>query len=248
MKDKLARLLPPAVFWLLVWAVAAHVIARELILPSPAAVGRALGGLLVQPEFWRSTAASLLRVAAGFLLGTVAGMALGVATAASRWCDRLFSPAMGAVRTVPVVSFILLLYFCLPTSRVPVWVAALMALPVVWRATRQGIANADPLLLELAGAYRLGFWKRVRLIYAPAALPALAAGWETALGLAWKSGVAAEVLCQPKWAVGSGLQAAKSYLDTAQLLGWTLVIVAVSLVMEGLLKAALRPWKEGGGR
>lgn len=245
MREKLQNVGLPLVFWLLMWELAARWVGKELILPSPEAVIRSLTELAVTGDFWRSTAATLLRILEGFGAGAILGTALGAATAASRWCDRLFSPALRAVRTVPVVSFILLLYFSLPTARVPVAVASLMALPVVWRSTRQGIAAADPLLLELAAAYRFGRGKTVRLVYLPAAAPALAAGWETALGLAWKSGVAAEVLCQPRWAAGTGLQSAKAYLDTSGVLAWTVVIVLMSLAVEGVLKWALRQWRGG---
>lgn len=245
MREKLRNAGLPLLFWAAVWVLAARWVGKELILPSPAAVARALAALAATGGFWRSAAATLLRILAGFGAGAALGTALGAATAASRWCDRLFSPALRAMRTVPVVSFILLLYFSLPTARIPVAVAALMALPVVWRTARQGIAAADPLLLELAGAYRFGRGKTVRLVYLPAAAPALAAGWETALGLAWKSGVAAEVLCQPRWAAGSGLQSAKASLDTAGVAAWTVVIVLMSLAAEGALKWALRRWRGG---
>ena len=124
--------------------------------------------------------------------------------------------------------------------------SALMALPVAWRSARQGIAEADPLLLELAGAYRLGRWRTVTHVYLPAALPALIAGRETALGLAWKAGVAAEVLCQPKWAMGTGLQVSKAYLDAPALFAWTAAIVLLSLLTERLLRLLLRLWKGGG--
>lgn len=246
MKKKAGKAALALVFWLGVWAVCALAVGRELLLPSPAAVGRTLFALMGTGEFWRALLASLGRVTAGFLLGAVAGTALGCATALSRGWDLLASPALRAVRTVPVVSFILLLYFWLPTSRVPVAVSALMALPVVWRSARQGVASADPQLLELAGAYRLGPWRTWKLVRLPAALPALCAGWETALGLSWKSGVAAEVLCQPKWALGTGLQVSKAYLDTPALFAWTVAIVCLSLGMEGILRLLLRRWKGGG--
>lgn len=241
----LRRLLPTAV-WLGVWALCAAGVGRELLLPSPAAVFDALRRMALTGEFWRSVFGSLGRVCLGFLLGAGLGTLLGAATAANRWCDLLLSPALRAVRTVPVVSFILLLYFWLPTGRVPVAVSALMALPVAWRSARQGIAAADPQLLELAGAYRLGLWKKWFLIYLPAALPALWAGWETALGLAWKSGVAAEVLCQPKWALGTGLQMSKAYLDSPGLFAWTGTMVALSLGTEWLLHMAFRRRRGGG--
>lgn len=237
--------LVPALFWLGVWVLCAALVGRELLLPTPLAVGRALLTLGGTGAFWRSLLQSLGRTVLGFLLGSALGTALGVLTAALPWGDLLLSPALRAVRTVPVVSFILLLYFWLPTGRVPVAVSALMALPVAWRAARQGVAAADPQLLEMAKAYRLPLWRRVTHVYLPAALPALSAGWETALGLSWKSGVAAEVLCQPKWAIGTGLQVSKSYLDTPSLFAWTAAIICLSIVTEWILHKALSRWRGG---
>ena len=244
MRAKIQKTAIPLAFWLAVWTIAAALVGRELILPGPGAVVRSLALLMAEPDFWRSAVLSLLRVGLGFLLGVVLGTGLGALTAASRWADLLLSPALKVVRTVPVVSFILLLYFSLGTAWVPVAVAGLMALPVVWRAARQGIAAADPRLLELADHYRLGPWQTLRLVYLPACMPALAAGWETALGLAWKSGVAAEVLTQPKWAAGTQLQAAKMLLDTPSLVAWTVAIVLLSMGCEALLRLALGRWRE----
>ena len=247
MRKKLQKVIIPAALWVAVWAIWALRLNKPLLLPTPWAVLSALGEMAGTGAFWRSALVSLGRFCLGFLLGAALGSGLGVATALSRWCDTLLSPALRGVRTVPVVSFILLLYFSLPTAWIPVAVAALMALPVVWRACRQGMDQTDPALLEAADNYRLGLGRKLRLIYIPSALPALAGGWETALGLAWKSGVAAEVLCQPKWALGTGLQSAKTYLDAPGLFAWTVAIVALSLATEGLLKLALRPWKGGEG-
>lgn len=245
MGERVKKIILPLAFWLGVWTLCAAGVGRELILPGPWAVARRLWELAPTAGFWRSVGASVGRILLGFGWGSLAGMALGVVTAASKWGDALLSPALRAVRTVPVVSFILLLFFSLPTGKVPTVVAGLMVLPVLWRATRQGISQADPQLLELAGAYRMSPGRKFRYVYLPAALPSLAAGWETALGLAWKSGVAAEVLCQPKWGAGAQLQAAKAYLDAPGLFAWTAVIVLLSLGMEALLKWALGRWRGG---
>lgn len=240
MKKKLLKVIIPAGAWLAVWAIAAAAVGKELILPSPVAVARSFLALAATGTFWREAAMSLVRVWAGFLLGAVLGMALGVSTAASAWCGLFLSPALRAVRAVPVVSFILLLYFWFPTGWVPVAVSALMVLPVVWRSAAEGWERADKQLLELAGHYALGPWKTLRLVRLPAALPSLRAGWETALGLAWKAGCAAEVLCQPQWGLGSALQRSKSTLDIPALFAWTAVIVALSGLSGQLLRLTLR--------
>ena len=230
----------PLCVWLAVWQIAAVGVGQELVLPTPAAVLRALGSLAATALFWQSAGMTLLRVFGGFLLGTLVGAALGAGSFAAPWCDWLFTPLIKIIRAVPVVCFILWVLLWRPTDEVPLVIAALMVIPVVWGNTRQGLASADPLLLELARAYRFGRWRTVRLVYAPSARPAFAAGCETALGLAWKAGVAAEVLCIPRLAVGTQVAFSRNYLETPDLLAWTVLIVALSWLTERLAHIPLR--------
>ena len=55
------------------------------------------------------------------------------------------------------------------------------------------------------------------------------------MGLAWKSGIAAEVLAQPNRAIGSNLYYSKIYLETSNLFAWTIVVVLLSLIIEKLI-------------
>ena len=118
-------------------------------------------------------------------------------TCASRWADVLLSPAVRVIRAVPVVSFILFVLLWTRRGLVPVVVSALMVLPVVWGNVGRGIRETDPKLLEQAGALRFSRLKTVRLVYLPSVRPYFLSAVVTSLGLAWKSGVAAEVLCRP---------------------------------------------------
>ena len=230
----------PLAFWLGVWAAVARAVGSELLLPGPAAVWGALVRLLPTAGFWKSVGASLLRVLAGLAGGTAAGVLLGALTAASAWADVLLSPAVRVVRSTPVVSFILLILLWVSRRLVPGVVAGLMVLPVIWEAVRQGAAGADPLLLELARAYRFSRLKTVRLIYLPSLRPYFLSSATTGLGLAWKSGVAAEVLCLPRPAIGTQIYNAKLYLEIPDLFAWTAVVVALSLALENLFRVLLK--------
>lgn len=236
---KILRTVIPPVFWLGVWQLAAMIVGRELLLPGPVPVGRSLMALAGTADFWLSVGATLWRVFLGLAWGAAAGTALAFLTHFSPWADRIVSPAVRVVRATPVVSFILLVYLWVARAAIPWVIAGLMVLPVVWSALSAGLASLDGKLLELAHAYRFSRLKTLRLIYLPALRPHAEAGLLTAFGLAWKSGVAAEVLCPPAWAIGSRIQQAKLGLETAELFAWTLTIVALSLVLEGLLRRAL---------
>ena len=84
-------------------------------------------------------------------------------------------------------------------------------------------------------------WRRqLHSILLPAVEPFLLAGCAAALGMSWKAGVAAEVIGVVAGSLGERLYDAKIYLQTADLLAWTVVIVALSALFERLVLALLR--------
>ena len=76
-------------------------------------------------------------------------------------------------------------------------------------------------------------------MYLPHCLPYFSAGALTSLGLAWKAGIAAEVLCTPNHSIGKQVYDAKVYMETAEVFAWTLVVILLSLALEKLLKHCL---------
>ena len=240
------RWLLPAVFWLAVWWVLALIVGKELLIPSPPLVVRTLLELVVTGAFWRYTALTLLRITLGLLLGIVLGILTALLTNRLSLLHALLAPAVRVVRATPVASFIILVLLWVANGRVPVVISALVVLPVIWESTAAGLRSVDRDLLEFARAYRLTRWDTWRRIVIPSMLPQLAAAVCTAIGLAWKSGVAAEVLCLPKAAVGTQVYFSKLYLDTPALFAWTLIVVALSLTVERIARRLLLGRKEGG--
>jgi NitT/TauT family transport system permease protein len=243
---KVMKFVVPLVFWLGVWQFAAMRVGRDLLLPSPQTVWNSLTALALTASFWLSALYTLGRVLLGLVGGVILGSLLAILTHFCGAADWLISPAVRVIRATPVVSFILLVYLWVARAQIPGVIAGLMVLPVIWGNVTAGLAGVDGQLLEMAHAYRFGRWKTLSLIYLPSLRPHFSSGLLTAFGLAWKSGVAAEVLCPPKYAIGSQIQQAKTALETPELFAWTLVLIALSLLLELLLRAVLQ--RRGGAR
>ena len=239
-RKSLQKWLLPLAFWLGVWSLAAACIGQSILLPSPLAVGRKMLQLAAGPQFWQITAASLGRIVLGLAAGGVLGVGLAGLTRSFRWADLLISPALRVVRATPVVSFILLVLLWTRRDLVPAVIAAMMVTPVVWGGVSQGLGEVDPKLLEMAKMCRFSRSKTILLVHIPSVWPYLLSALTTGMGLAWKSGVAAEVICMPKLAIGTQMQYARSAIDTPALFAWTILVVALSLALEGLLYALLR--------
>ena len=233
------RWLLPAGFWLAVWWLAALAVGKPLLIPSPPEVVRTLGALVVSAPFWRYTALTLVRITLGLLVGIAAGVAVAALTHRSRLLRALLAPAVRVVRATPVASFIILVLLWVAKGRVPAVISALVVLPIVWESTSAGLRAVDGNLMEFARAYRLTRLDTLRHVVLPALLPHLSAAVCTAIGLAWKSGVAAEVLCLPLAAIGTQVYYSKLYLDTPALFAWTLVVVALSMTVEHFARRLL---------
>ena len=232
-------------FWIALWQMAAMLVGQELILPAPLAVLRRLLALSCTGDFWLTAGTSLGRILLGFLLGTAAGTLLAALTCRVSAADAILAPVIRMARATPVASFIILALLWIGKARVPGFISMLMVLPVVWENTVTGIRETDPGLLEMAKSYRFGFWRTLGKVRIPSVLPAWRAGTVTALGLAWKSGVAAEVLCQPRLSLGTEIYYAKVYLETADLFAWTAVVILLSWGLEKGLVALVG--RKGGG-
>ncbi len=215
----------------------------ELLLPQPLTVANTLLGLLPEAVFWRSVLFSLARVFGGLLAGTLLGVLFGALMAASPVWDTLLSPAVRLMRTVPVASFIVLALLWLESWLLPAVITTIVVLPVVCSNVKAGIAATDTQYLEMAYCYRFGRLKTLRLVYVPSVFPYFRAAVTSAIGMGWKSGVAAEVLCHPKLAIGSHLYDAKVYFETDQLFAWTIVVIILSLLFEKLLQLTVKEAK-----
>ncbi len=216
------------------WALSA-IAANPLLLPSPIVTGVALKSLFSHADAWLYTGMTLLRILGGFLIGCVLGVALAVVTARFRALYILLTPLRTIVKTTPIASFILILLITVVSGWVPVWISALMVIPVMWGNTETAILQLDPKLAEMGRIFYSPL-RQLRYVTLPQLLPQLLASATTSFGLAWKAAVMAEVLALPRISIGKRLYESKLYLETDKLFAWTLVVIVLSLVLELVLK------------
>lgn len=235
-RSKAVTAVAVAAFWLLVWTVLALAIDREILLPTPWVVAVTLWRLWGTVAFWQAVAMSLLRVLGGFVAAVAVGSVLAVVISRWRLAETLVSPLLHIVRAAPVASFILLCYFWVQLQLLPGFIAFLMVLPLVCENVRKGIAQTDRKLLEMARVYRFGRRGTFVHVWWPSVRPYFDAACTAGLGFAWKSGIAAEVICSPNVSIGKRLFSAKSYLEMPEVFAWTVTVVLLSVVMEWVLR------------
>lgn len=233
--NKFLRTVLVLTVYFLIWALLAGMVDEEILIPKPASVFKSLLALSRTVLFWRSILLSIGRILIGFFLALVVGTIFAILTVKSKLVMDLFYPLISSVKATPVASFIILALFWLTTGRVPIFICFLMVLPTVWTNIREGILNVDEDLIEMSRIYNFTPYARFRYIYVPTIIPFFRAAFASGLGMAWKAGVAAEVIGRPDLSIGKELYNAKIYLDMPKMFAWTFVVILISIILEKLL-------------
>ena len=226
------RVLLVALFWFGVWAFAAWRVGLSLLLPSPLLVAKTLGGMLGTANFYRTVGRSLLNVTVGIALAVTVGVLLAWICYHVKFLRDLIFPLMTVIKATPVASFIVLALIWVGAVRVPALITVLIVLPVVWTNVDEGLSKIDPQLIEVATVYRMSYGKRLRLLVFPSVRPYFLAACRTSLGLAWKAGIAAEIIARPRMSIGTAINDARQYLLTEEMFAWTFVVILLSLLIE----------------
>ena len=240
MTKKILKFFGAALFWLLLWEGLSLWVGKSILLPSPVEVGKRLFELAGTADFRLAAGSSLFRIVLGFLIGTVLGAVFAVLTVQVPFLRNLLSPVLSVIKATPVASFIILAFICFSAGSIPVLTAVLIVLPGVWANMETGIKEIDPKLLEMGKAFRLSRSRRITKIILPSLKPYFLASVHSAMGMAWKAGIAAEVICPYGTSLGHNLHDAKVYLETVDVFAWTAVVIIMSVLLEKLLLFLLK--------
>ncbi len=223
-----------------VWQLAALLLRGNILIASPIDVIKVLPGMWTDKEFYVSVWYSLSRIAGGFLLGAFCGCLLSGVSARYKWFEILLSPYMAMVKSVPVASFVIIALMWLTSSTLSIFISFLIVLPVIYSNMLKGLQSTDVKLLQMANAFDVPLRKRFIYIYLPQIKPYLLSSCSIAAGLAWKSGIAAEIIGIPDGSIGEALYYSKVYFNTPELFAWTLTIVILSITFEKLFSLILK--------
>ena len=216
----------------LVWFAGSLFIGSSFILPSPAEVFFDFLVLVREQSFAIMFGMTFYRGILAFSISLILSSLFGCAAGIYPAFSSALKPWMTTIKSTPVVSFILIAILWFGSSRVAIFVAVLMTLPVMTEAIAQGVRNTDIKLLEMARVYRFSRRSVLFNIRIPSALPFFLAGAGASLGLTWKVVVAGEILGSPKIGIGTAMQTAKIHLETARVFSLTITAILLSIFTE----------------
>ena len=233
--DTVKKVLYPLLALLLtlaVWEGAARIADVRFFFPTVTDTATALFTLFGTGKFWLTIARSLLRVLLGWLVGVLIGAALVFPAKRFAFFGTWARGLMSVLKSTPVASFILVLWFFIGSDAVPPFIAAMMSAPVVYQNLWDAESALDPKLGEVTRVFGFSRFAKLRYYYLPAAVGFLVPAAVTSAGLAWKAGIAAEVIAYTKDSIGREIYDAKNYFEGDAVFAWTLTVIVLSLILE----------------
>lgn len=228
---------------LLLWGIISYIVDNPVTIPTPVDTFKALMRIVSDQYFIIRVIESLKRIVISFMIAFGFGVVLGMLSGAFTPVYYLLKPLMLIQRAIPTMAVILLALIWLDREIAPILVCVLVVLPIIYSAVVTGVREIDPKLMEMTSIYNFSNRKKLKHLYIPSIWTSLVSVSSAAISLNVKIAIAAEVLSQPKYAIGTGFVMEKVALETAGVLAWALIAIVLVALFQWLIEVGLGKWQ-----
>ena len=239
-KSLLFKRITAVLIALALWQAAAMLIKQSILLVSPVDVLIRLTSIWQVEGFWSSICFTFLHITAGFFLGLLLGILLSFAASRFEWVEILLWPFVVTFKTVPVASFVVICLIWLSAGNLSVFISFLVVFPIIYQSLLEGLKNRDKNMEEMSNVFDIRGFAKLKAITLREIRPQLISACSISAGMAWKAGVAAEIIGTPNGSIGKMIFLSKMYLDTDDLLAWTVILVLLSIFFEKVFMWCLK--------
>ncbi|MEE9333996.1 MAG: ABC transporter permease [Granulosicoccaceae bacterium] len=216
--------------------------AQSRALPNPLQVANAIMAEARTGELFFHLGATLARVVAAFVLAMTIGSVIGIVLGRSDTLNMIFDPWVILFLNIPALVVIVLSYIWFGLNEVTAVVAvAVNKIPNVIVTIREGAKSLEPQFAEMAQVFHFSKWKLMRHVVIPQLQPYFAGATRSGIALIWKIVLVVELLGRSN-GVGFQIHLYFQLFDVATILAYTLVFVAVMLLVEYLLLQPLEKY------
>jgi NitT/TauT family transport system permease protein len=230
-----------------VWQAAGSAgLVNSLFLPAPAAIVRAIWQLAVSGALWQHVSYSLMRIGTGWVLGTIAGIAVGFAIGLFNHARAIGITFISALFPIPKIALLPLLILWLGIGEEPK--IATIALGVFFSTAISVYSGVDAVprnLIRMAQSFNVPFASIVRRVIWPGALPSILAGFRITASVALLLVVSAEMIGADR-GIGAFVLQAGNLMQTDQLLAGVVILSLFGLAVGKLinrLETRLLHWR-----
>lgn len=212
---------------------------KSYMFPSPVDVFNTLVSLVEDNTLFIGIAVSLRRLAIGYIISLVIGVALGLLIVRYKYLDENFSSLILGLQTLPSICWLpfAILWYGINEKSI-IFVIAIGSIFAISIATESGIKNVNPIYIkagETMGAKGIKLYWNVVL---PSALPSIITGMKQGWSFAWRALIAGEMLSATR-GLGQILMLGRDLADISQVMAVMLIIIFLGLIIDKLIFGTL---------
>lgn len=227
-------------FWLVLWQAVSIAVDNSILLAGPVEAVMALIHLAATAGFWLSVLTSVLMICSGFFIGLFTGVLLAGCSYRYGIIREFIKPPVTVIKSIPVASFVILVIIWAGSGSLSLVISSLVVFPTVFLNTLAGLDSTSVKLIETGRMFRFRTRDKIRHIYLPSCAPHIESAVCLGAGMAFKSGIAAEVIGRPLRSIGTGIYLSKISLATADLFAWTFCAVVLAFLFEKLITKLMK--------
>ena len=199
---------------ILAWQLLTILVRLPDLVPSIPHLFSTLVALFASGSFYQSVMATVLRGTIGMSISLMAAMGVSLLFYKCEWIYELFRPLLAIMRSIPVISFILLALIFLNAESIPLIIAFLTMFSI------------------MARQFRIGRWNKLTQVVYPQLKPFLYSGLASASGFGWRAIIMGEVLAQCSPGIGGEMKQAQVFIAVPELIAWTIIAILISYLFD----------------
>lgn len=217
---------------ILAWQLLTILVRLPDLVPSIPHLFSTLVALFASGSFYQSVMATVLRGTIGMSISLMAAMGVSLLFYKCEWIYELFRPLLAIMRSIPVISFILLALIFLNAESIPLIIAFLTMFPLLTENLTKGIRGQRKEFSIMARQFKIGRWNKLTQVVYPQLKPFLYSGLASASGFGWRAIIMGEVLAQCSPGIGGEMKQAQVFIAVPELIAWTIIAILISYLFD----------------
>lgn len=229
---------------LFIWVGLSIVFDNDMIVPNMFGVLAYMIHQVMSSTFYMSISVTLLRLVIAFSMSLLVGVLLGILSCIKKDVKDFLSPIVTMIKTIPNISYMIVVLLWFNTHISIVIIVFLILFPMFYTSTIDGIASLRKSLHDVLMLYSETPVNKLVKVYIPSMLPFVLNNISVAINLGFKVAIMAEVLGQPSIGIGREMLISKLTLNSTQLFAWTIWIIVLGLLFDGIVSFVVTKLKD----
>jgi len=216
----------------IIWIILDSIIDNSLILPEPLVVFDSIINIFTDRQSILSILHTLLRLVISLLVASILGFILGLLAGLKKGFSYFMNPIVTMLRTIPVISVIVIILIILGFDLAPYAITFLMLFPLIYQGIQSGITHIDKEFIDVYDLEDNNIFTKILHCYIPLIAKDIRTSLLQSLGLGIKVLVMSEYLAQTQQSIGNELYMAKTNIEFSEVFAWSFILITIALLFE----------------